>query len=84
MLDLSVFFLHQLPTQEVNRRPYSSKIQPQHSDFVECLELDYSDIPILKQTDWKLILKEVLKVDGCSQITWSIPMEDNQTVDYHT
>ena len=46
--------------------------------FIEWLDLDYSDNSILKQTDWKLILKEVRKVDGCRQITWTIPMEDDQ------
>ncbi|CAG8429173.1 unnamed protein product [Penicillium salamii] len=48
--------------------------------FVEWLDLDYSHNSILKQTDtdWKLILKKVREVDGCRQITWTIPVENDQ------
>jgi hypothetical protein len=59
----------------------SKSLQQEYSkkgQFVEWLDLDYSDNSAIKQTDWKLILKEVRKVDGCRQITWASPMEDDQ------
>lgn len=59
----------------------SKSLQQEYSkewQFVEWFDLDYSDNSAIKQTDWKLILKEVRKVDGCRQITWASPMEDDQ------
>lgn len=46
--------------------------------LVRGANLDYSDDSIIEQIDWKPILTEVRKFDGCHEITWAIPMEDNQ------
>ncbi|CAG7990495.1 unnamed protein product [Penicillium salamii] len=67
------------PAQENSES--SKSLQQEYSkewQFVEWFDLDYSDNSAIKQTDWKLILKEVRKVDGCRQITWASPMEDDQ------
>src|SRR3954471_12868381 len=65
--------------QEDSKIPKSvEREQATEWPFIEWLDLDYSDNSILKQTDWKLILKEVRKFDGCRQIKWTIPVEDDQ------
>ncbi|KAJ5972848.1 uncharacterized protein N7479_002766 [Penicillium vulpinum] len=44
--------------------------------FVEWLDLDYAPNSIPKQIDWKSILKDVRKIHGCRQITFTCPMEN--------
>ncbi|KAJ5146322.1 uncharacterized protein N7515_000886 [Penicillium bovifimosum] len=62
---------------EITRKSLEQE-QATKGSFIEWFDLDYSDNSILKQTDWKLILKEVRKVDGCRQITWTNPVENGQ------
>ncbi|CAG8098180.1 unnamed protein product [Penicillium nalgiovense] len=46
--------------------------------FIEWLNLDYSSNSILKQTNWKSILKDVHRIDGCRQIAFACPVENPQ------
>ncbi|KAJ5550661.1 hypothetical protein N7461_005359 [Penicillium sp. DV-2018c] len=46
--------------------------------FIEWLNLDYSSNSILKQTNWKSILKDVHRIDGCRQIAFACPVETPQ------
>ncbi|KAJ6150247.1 hypothetical protein N7471_001446 [Penicillium samsonianum] len=46
--------------------------------FIEWHDLDYAAESILKQTDWKSILKDVHQIDGCRQITFAHPVENPQ------
>ncbi|CAG7943847.1 unnamed protein product [Penicillium salamii] len=68
------------PAQENGISRCLEREQDMTRSFVEWLDLDYSHNSILKQTDtdWKLILKKVREADGCRQITWTIPMENDQ------
>ncbi|CAI7641782.1 unnamed protein product [Penicillium bialowiezense] len=62
---------------EITRKSLEQE-QATKGSLIEWFDLDYSDNSILKQTDWKLILKEVRRVDGCRQITWTNPVENGQ------
>lgn len=46
--------------------------------FVEWLDLDYSSNSILKQTNWKSILKDVHRIGDCRQIAFACPVENPQ------
>jgi hypothetical protein len=46
--------------------------------FIEWLNLDYSSNSILKQTNWKSILEDVHRIDGCRQIAFACPVENPQ------
>lgn len=75
----SQFPVRQDPNSAQEENKISKSVQQEHSTkrpFVEWLDLDYSNNSVLKPTDWKLILKEGQKVDGCRQITWKSPEED--------
>ena len=52
--------------------------QPRRGACVDWLDLEYSANSILKQTNWKSILKDVRKINGCRQITFACPMENPQ------
>ncbi|CAG8364901.1 unnamed protein product [Penicillium salamii] len=68
------------PAQENRISKCLEREQDMTRSFVEWLDLDYSHNSILKQndTDWKLILKKAREADGCRQITWTIPVENDQ------
>ncbi|KAJ5392688.1 hypothetical protein N7465_011662 [Penicillium sp. CMV-2018d] len=52
--------------------------QAARGSFIERLDLDYSTNSILKQMNWKSILQDVCKIDGCRQITFACPVENPQ------
>ncbi|KAJ5375538.1 hypothetical protein N7517_007544 [Penicillium concentricum] len=52
--------------------------QAARGSFVEWLDLDYGTDSILKHIDWRSILRDVRKVDGCRQIISACPMENPQ------
>lgn len=44
--------------------------------FIEWLGLDYSTNSTLKQINWKSILQDVCRINGCRQITFASPVEN--------
>ncbi|KAJ5256070.1 hypothetical protein N7497_006479 [Penicillium chrysogenum] len=62
---------------EVSSRSVEQE-QAARGAFIEWLILDYSSNSILKQTNWKSILKDIHRIDGCRQVAFACPVENPQ------
>ena len=60
---------------EVSSRSVEQE-QAARGAFIEWLILDYSSNSILKQTNWKSILKDIHRIDGCRQVAFACPVEN--------
>ncbi|CAP80881.1 hypothetical protein EN45_095990 [Penicillium chrysogenum] len=62
---------------EVSSRSVEQE-QAARGAFIEWLILDYSSNSILKQTNWKSILEDIHRIDGCRQVAFACPVENPQ------